>query len=193
MKESENKNAETTTVLLGDTLCMVGFNSHRLKQDDTFHKKECDFVKAINEEMKLNPNTLAHIVNHGQHKEYLEEKEEKIVLSVIQWLGTPFGQGFLNKVTGRLRDNSGIANTCPKIDEVISAIESVNWGEDNYWDANSVKTIMEEIRKSNSDLRDWGNEMCRERDELQEQIDDLQKENKSLKIDIDYYEKQLTN
>ena len=91
----------------------------------------------------------------------------------------------------RYRDNSGIDHTCPKIDEVISAIDSVNWDEDNYWDAKTVTEIMEKIRKANSDLRDWGNQMCRERDELQDQLDDLEKENKNLKSDVDYYEKQV--
>lgn len=91
----------------------------------------------------------------------------------------------------RNRDNSGIENTCPKIDEVISAIESVNWDESSYWDEKILKETMEKIRKANSDLREWGNQMCRERDELQDQLDDLEKENESLKHDIVYYEKQL--
>lgn len=28
----------------------VGFNTHRLKENDPYHKKEVDFVKAINYE-----------------------------------------------------------------------------------------------------------------------------------------------
>jgi hypothetical protein len=28
--------------------------------------------------------------------EYLTEREEKIVLAIIQWLGTPVGQGFIS-------------------------------------------------------------------------------------------------
>jgi predicted nuclease with TOPRIM domain len=91
----------------------------------------------------------------------------------------------------RYRDNSGISNTCPKIDEVISAINSVNWGEDSYWDANRVIEIMEEIRKANSDLRDWGNQMCRERDELQDEFDYLKRENDKLQDDVNDYEKQV--
>jgi hypothetical protein len=77
----------------------VGFNSHRLKEDDEYYKKECDFVKAINNEMNYNHQFLAQIVNHSLRKDYLELDEEKIVLSVIQWLGTPVGQGFLEKVS----------------------------------------------------------------------------------------------
>jgi len=91
----------------------------------------------------------------------------------------------------RYRDYSGIDNTCPKIDEVISAIDSVNWDEDSYWDAKTVTEIMEQIRKANSDLRDWGNQMCRERDELQDEFDDLKRENDKLQDDVIYYEKQV--
>lgn len=31
-------------------------------------------------------------------KQFLTEREENIVLSVIQWLGTPVGQGFIDKL-----------------------------------------------------------------------------------------------
>ena len=98
----ENDNLKTKSnnanVLLGEVTLCVGFNAHRLKENDDYHKKECDFVKAINQEMKCNKSTLAQMVNHPEHKEWLEENEQKIVLSVIQWLGTPVGQGFLEKV-----------------------------------------------------------------------------------------------
>lgn len=77
----------------------VGFNDHRLKPNDDYYKKEIDFVKAINNEMKFSHNYLAQIVNNPDHKEWLHEHEEQTVLSVIQWLGTPVGQGFLEKVS----------------------------------------------------------------------------------------------
>lgn len=76
----------------------VGFNTHRLKEDDPYYKKECDFVKAINDEINANPNALNEIVNHAKSSYYLNENEEKVALSVIQWLGTPIGQAFLEKV-----------------------------------------------------------------------------------------------
>jgi len=91
---------------------------------------------------------------------------------------------------GRYRDESGIENTCPKIDEVISAIDSVNWSEESYWDAKMVKEIMETIRKANSDLREWGNKMCKEKNELEEQVTDLEKEIKSLRSGLDDYKDQ---
>lgn len=97
-KVSNEEQSNNANVLLGEVTLCVGFNAHRLKENDDYHKKECDFVKAINQEMKYNKSVLAQIVNHPEHKEWLEENEEKIVLSVIQWLGTPVGQGFLDKV-----------------------------------------------------------------------------------------------
>jgi len=92
------KPMEKEHVYFGRDKMKVGFNSHRLKEGDAFYKKECDFVKEINQMIKYNSNTLAQIVNHPEHKDYLEENEEKIVLSVIQWLGTPIGQEFLTNV-----------------------------------------------------------------------------------------------
>ncbi len=87
-------------ILAFDKLTLkVGFNAHHLKPDDSYHKKEIDFVMAINEEIKHNNSTLSQIINHPKHKDWLEDDEEKIVLSVIQWLGTPVGQGFLEKVS----------------------------------------------------------------------------------------------
>lgn len=76
----------------------VGYNEHRLKSDDPYNKKECDFVQVINDEMKYNKVFLSQIVYHEGRNEYLTEHEEKIVLSVIQWLGTPVGQSIIEKV-----------------------------------------------------------------------------------------------
>jgi len=76
----------------------TGFNSHRLIKDDPYYAKEIAYVEAINNEFKYSHNYLAQIVNHPEHKMYLTEDEEKIALSVIQWLGTPVGQGFIHKV-----------------------------------------------------------------------------------------------
>jgi hypothetical protein len=73
----------------------VGFNPHRLKENDPYYSLECAYVKKINKELKHNSSFLAQIVNHCEHKGYLEEEQEKIVMSVIQWLGTPVGQNFI--------------------------------------------------------------------------------------------------
>jgi hypothetical protein len=37
------------------------------------------------------------IDNKGNPLEYLSEREKKIMISTIQWLGSPVGQGFLKE------------------------------------------------------------------------------------------------
>lgn len=73
-----------------------GFNTHRLRRDDSYHKLECLFHDEMNKNLECNSNFLSTIVYHGE--DYLTEHEEKIVMSIIQWLGTPVGQGFLKSV-----------------------------------------------------------------------------------------------
>lgn len=75
---------------------VTGFNEHRLKRDDSYYELECAFHDKMNDNLKYNNNFLSSIVYHGES--YLTEHEEKIVMSVIQWLGTPVGQGFLNSI-----------------------------------------------------------------------------------------------
>ena len=76
----------------------TGFNSHRLIETDSYHKKEIDFVKVINKELEYNKKFLCQILDGSGKTHYMDEHHEKIVLSVIQWLGTPVGQGFINEV-----------------------------------------------------------------------------------------------
>lgn len=87
----------------------VGYNTHRLKENDDYHKLEVAFVEEINQELKYNPNFLDGIVQKNRYVnellqveyDYLTEEEEKVALSVIQWLGTPVGQGFLERVKAK--------------------------------------------------------------------------------------------
>jgi len=104
------------------------------------------------------------------------------------------------------RDKSPVPHTCPMIDEVISAIDSVDW-EATYWTKNNLIETMEKIRSANDSLRNWGNEKCDEVAELEDKITDLEKdikyndaeiqdlidEVKSLKFDISNLEEQLSD
>lgn len=36
------------------------------------------------------------VFGHGKPLDYLTDREKQIVLSTVQWLGSPVGQGFLN-------------------------------------------------------------------------------------------------
>ena len=75
----------------------TGFRPYRLIENDPYHAKEIAFVKAFNDEMYYSPMFIHQIIS-SEKNFYLTEREEKIVLSVIQWLGTPVGQGFLERV-----------------------------------------------------------------------------------------------
>lgn len=97
-------------IKLGGLNLRVGFNSHRLISDEPYHKKEIEYVKAINRMITVNPQILSQIVNHGDKNNYLNKKnylninEERIVLSVIQWLGTHVGQSFINEVENKYNE-----------------------------------------------------------------------------------------
>lgn len=77
------------------------------------------------------------------------------------------------------------------IDEVISAIDSVEWDENQWWDKKGLFEIMEKIRGYNLKLREWGNEMSRERDDFEKENEYLRKENNELKQDVEYYKDQV--
>lgn len=104
----------------------------------------------------------------------------------------------------RYSDNSGVPNTCPKIDEVIDFLHNIDWDLDDEdecdlaHETTKMIQVMEEIRKANSTLRDWGNDMCRERDEAQKDLEyyqskneDLEKEVKNINDEVKELEKQI--
>jgi len=68
-------------------------------KEKEFHDKFIDMFKLDS----YANNTLSAIVfgwgndNQNYPKEYLSDKEEDICLNIIQWLGAPVGQGFLNR------------------------------------------------------------------------------------------------
>jgi len=84
----------------------MGNNGHRLRLDDPYNTKEIAFVAQINQELGYNSMLLNQIVDHTG-KTYLDEEKERLIVSVIQWLGSPVGQGFLAQVEKRIdNDNS---------------------------------------------------------------------------------------
>lgn len=77
------------------------------------------------------------------------------------------------------RDNAPVPYTCPVIDEIISAIDSVEW-EETSWHKEYLLEKMEYIRSANSSLREWGNERQDAYDKLENKIDELMYEIESL-------------
>ena len=78
-----------------------GFKEYRLKENDRYYEKEIRALEVFNQD-HLND---ADLIVFGQKEatamtanDTLTDREEKIVLGVIQWLGTPVGQGFISRV-----------------------------------------------------------------------------------------------
>jgi predicted RNase H-like nuclease (RuvC/YqgF family) len=90
----------------------------------------------------------------------------------------------------RNRDNAPIGYTCPKIDQVISFLEKIDWDlededeKDLSIECKEIIEVMEEIRKANDTLRTWGNEEYNSKNEYEEEKDELEKEVKNLKSDL---------
>jgi hypothetical protein len=79
---------------------MKSYKEHRLKEnqkEQEFHDK----FKEMFESSNTTRNVLSAIIfgwkNDSQNypKKFLTEREEDICLNLIQWLGSPVGQGFL--------------------------------------------------------------------------------------------------
>ena len=64
----------------------------------------------------------------------------------------------------RYKDNSGIKETCPWIDEAIDVLEKSQC-EYNYSEVKEAIASLEKVRSANSDLRYWGNELYRQVEE----------------------------
>ena len=76
-----------------------GFKEYRLKVDDKYYAKEIEFLEVFNRDHLEHASSIVFGVEDGgwfEPNDCLTDREEKIVLAVIQWLGTPVGQGFLN-------------------------------------------------------------------------------------------------
>ena len=90
----------------------------------------------------------------------------------------------------RYRDNAPIAHTCPKINQVISFLEKIDWDlEDEEERKLAVECeemvgVMEDIRKANDTLRTWGNEEYISKIEFEQEKDDLEREIRDLKNDL---------
>lgn len=79
------------------------FKPYRLKEDDNYYNLEVKYVKQF--EKEFSKNRRIDLMVFGQKEgtsmepnDYLTDREMKIVLSTIQWLGTPVGQGFIKEV-----------------------------------------------------------------------------------------------
>ena len=78
-------------------------------------------------------------------------------------------------------DYTGVPHTCPKIDEVISFINSlVEWDGEETHTLQELVDLMEAIRDANGKLRDFGNEKAKEVEELENELYNKRREIDSL-------------
>lgn len=72
----------------------VGYREYRLTQNG--NELENIFVKKMNDWIKQNPMLLQQIIIPSKENTvFITEEQEKIAMTVIQWLGTHVGQVFL--------------------------------------------------------------------------------------------------
>lgn len=74
----------------------IGNNSHRLVDNDPYFKKEIAYTKVINTLIEEDKGKFFYHLFKNRWD--VSEQEEKAFLTAIQWLGTPVGESFLNKV-----------------------------------------------------------------------------------------------
>lgn len=81
-----------------------GFKDYRLKEDDKYYSREIKALEIFNREHLNHASSIVFGVKEGTGffpNEYLTDREEKIVLATIQWLGTPVGQGFITQLNNK--------------------------------------------------------------------------------------------
>ena len=82
-----------------------GFKEYRLKRDDKYYSKEIKALEIFNQDHLEHASSIVFGQKEGTGfypNDYLTDREEKVVLSVIQWLGTPVGEGFIQRLNEKL-------------------------------------------------------------------------------------------
>lgn len=75
---------------------------HRFEQNPKEKQFVDDFLNDYSGYNTMDLIVFGHASTAMQPKDFLSEREKSIVLSTIQWLGSPVGQGFLEKVSTEL-------------------------------------------------------------------------------------------
>lgn len=76
-----------------------GYKDYRLKQDDKYYSQEIKFLEVFNKNYLKDVDLIVTGVGKSDFmaQKDLNEDEIKAVLGVLQWLGTPVGEGFLRE------------------------------------------------------------------------------------------------
>jgi len=80
---------------------MKGLKTHRHNSNPLEKEIHDKFIEEFVETKHGNGIAMEQIAlpvdGRGDPKEYLTDREKEIMISTIQWLGSPVGQGFLEK------------------------------------------------------------------------------------------------
>jgi hypothetical protein len=78
-----------------------GYKEYRLIKDDPYHEKEIKALEVFNKEYLKDTSFIVFGENPNsgiEPNDYLTERDEKVVLGFVQWLGTPIGQSFIEQI-----------------------------------------------------------------------------------------------
>ena len=75
---------------------MKSFKEHRFERNPQEKIFVDEFIKQHSENNDPDLIVFGHPSNTPTPNDYLSDREKNIVISTIQWLGSPVGQGFLN-------------------------------------------------------------------------------------------------
>ena len=71
------------------------FKEHRFERNPQEKIFVDEFLKQHSEYNDMDLIVFGHAPENTMPKDYLSQREKNIVISVIQWLGSPVGKGFL--------------------------------------------------------------------------------------------------
>lgn len=82
-----------------------GYKEYRLNKDDNYYAKEIKALEIFNRDHLKEADLIVFGQKDNsfmQANDTLSEREERIVLGLIQWLGTPVGQGFISAINDKV-------------------------------------------------------------------------------------------
>lgn len=140
---------------------MDGFNKHRHasnpKEKELHDKFKKDFIEGDRCSVDtINRLVFGHPENSIEPNDYLTNRERQIVLSTIQWLGSPVGQGFLESCELKAKE------TTPRFSKIENGSDGgiFDWileDERNACDSTRNSTMIRKLVERYNDLVDFIN------------------------------------
>jgi len=75
---------------------MESFKTHRHENNPKEKEFHDTFIEEHSRGVDMDLIVFGHPSDSMMPKDYLTDREKQIVLSTVQWLGSPVGEGFLN-------------------------------------------------------------------------------------------------